>query len=217
MRLPWNAGGSDDAFSLAPLLSSRTWAACDRALRGMLYPFARGAAAQQSFRRVMSYYNPFIATYFQWLHALTTAMTCLIPALLLTELYLCLNDSIYPDQPVDDYDNRLTILLCIALMLWSLFVSSTLQHFGFLRLQKRLPRAAWLPPLSLRALAALGVTLAFLYVACKMNEARLVYLLYSPKDFERDSSGVDIPGFSFSRVYQFSLKVRARARCSVIA
>jgi hypothetical protein len=141
----------------------------------------------------------------------------LIPALLLAELYLCVNDSMYPGQPVDDYDNRLTILLCIALMLWSVFVSSTLQHFGFVRPQKRRPRAAWLPPPSLRALAALGVTLAFLYVACKMNEARLVYLLYSPKDFERDSSGVDIPGFSFSRVYQFALKVRARARRSVIA
>jgi hypothetical protein len=211
MRLPWNAGSGDDAFSLAPLLSSRTRGACWRAIRGMLYPFARGSAAQEAFKHVMSYYNPFIAVYFQWLHALTMAMAWLIPALLLTELYLCVNDFMYPGQPVDDYDNRLTILLCITLMLWSVFVSSSLQRFVFVRLQRRRPHATWLPPPSLRAVAALGVTLAFLYIACKMNEARLVYLLYSLKDFERDNSGVNISGFSFSRVYQFALKVRVRA------
>jgi hypothetical protein len=97
-------------------------------------------------------------------------------------------------------------------MLWSVFVSSTLQRFGFVRLQQRPPRATWLPSPSLRALAALVVTLVFLYIACKMNEARLVSLLYSLKDFERDNNGVNTSGFSLSRVYQFALKVRLRVR-----
>ena len=132
-------------------------------------------------------------------------------------MYFCNNLRRYPGQPVDDYDNRFTILLCIALMFWSVFVSSTLQRFGFVRLQRRPPRAAiyWLPSPSWRALAALVFTLVFSYIACKMNEARLVYLLYSLKDFERDNNGVNISGFSLSRVYQFALKVRSRVRACV--
>ena len=88
-----------------------------------MFPFARGTLAQDSFSRVQAYYTPCFALYLQWLHQLSKAMVWLAPLLALHELYLCVNDYIYPGQNVDDFDNRFTIVLCMLLPLWALHVA----------------------------------------------------------------------------------------------
>jgi hypothetical protein len=155
-----------------------------------------------SIERIAGYYNPSIALYFRWLHVLSKAMWLLFPVLLLHELYILLND-----KTVDDFDNKATILLCIALVAWAALVCGLLQrppHRAQPPPDAALPR---LPKLSFRVAAALCVCTAFVYVAYKVNEAKLVYLLYQREDMERDG-GDGASGLAPQRIYRFLVQVQ---------
>ncbi len=202
LQLPWNAGSGDDAFSLAPLRSLRLLQACRRTLGSMAYPWAPNSIAQDSFKRVSSCFNPFIAVYFEWLHCLSKAMLWLVPFIVAHELNNCFND-----PAADDYDNKFTVVLGVLFMLWSVLVSNDIERIG----RKGIGHARAslrLPPLTCsRSLAAVCVTMVFCYIGCKINEARVVYVAYSRQDFERDSGGTSALGLSASRFYRFLVQV----------
>ena len=129
-------------------------------------------------------------------------MWWLFPFVLLHEAYLILNDYIYPDQHVDDFDNKFTIVLSVLLVLWSVFVSSSLQRIGLLQPLK------WPALTTLHSAAAVCVTTAFLYIGYKVNEAKVVYVVYSREDWQRDGGCAADLGLSFTQFYQFLVEVQ---------
>ncbi len=129
-------------------------------------------------------------------------MWWLFPFVLLHEAYLILNDYIYPDQHVDDFDNKFTIVLSVLLVLWSVFVSSSLQRIGLLQPLK------WPALTTLRSAAAFCVTTAFLYIEYKVNEAKVVYVVYSREDWQRDGGCASDLGLSYTQFYQFLVEVQ---------
>ena len=99
-------------------------------------------------------------------------MCWLCPVILLHELYIHFNDA-----SVDDFDNKLTILLCLAFMIWSARLGSMLQPpRPPVQPEPDAPAVYATAPLRL-ALAACAWCF-FAYIAYTMNEAKLVYILY---------------------------------------
>jgi hypothetical protein len=211
LLLPWNAGSGDDAFSLAPFPSTRLWLVCRRTIGRMLYPFVRGAAFKESLSRVFSYYNPYIAEYFRWLHWHSLAIFWLCPLILMHELYLFSNDFIYPGEQVDDYDNKVTIVLSMLLVLWSVLLSNKLHRPENGRIQQS-HRLKWPPLTSFRSAVALGVTVVFLFIGYKANEARVVYVVYDCDHKGLEGSSARSLGLSFEpsnfRIYKCLIEVR---------
>jgi hypothetical protein len=165
------------------------------------YPFAAGAKAQDSVKRIAAYYNPSVASYFELLHLLSKAMWCFLPVVFLHELYLFFNDN-----SVDDFDNKATILLCVALTVWATLLSSMLQRPTRSAPSPPNARPFRAPITSLRAAAALCITLAFVYLAYNVNEAKLVYLLYRRDDMKRDGDD-GASGLGPRCIYKFLVEV----------